>query len=112
SGLVSESVAVTLESEDHLAAVQLPDRTVRPEIVREILRACRTQTSVKILYASMTNPVWSERVISPHTLVYTGFRWHVRAYCHKRGEFRDFILSRIDRTPKTAAEPSPDPAQD
>ena len=35
SGLVSESVAVTLESEDHLAAVQLPDRTVRPEIVRE-----------------------------------------------------------------------------
>ena len=112
SGLVSESVAVTLESEDHLVAVQLPDRTVRPEIVREILRACRTQTSVKILYASMTNPVWSERVISPHTLVYTGFRWHVRAYCHKRSEFRDFILSRIDRTPKPATEPSPDPLQD
>jgi predicted DNA-binding transcriptional regulator YafY len=112
SGLVSESVAVTFESEDHLAAVQLPDRTVRPEIVREILRACRARTSVKILYASMTNLVWSERVISPHTLVYTGFRWHVRAYCHKRGEFRDFILSRIDRTPKPSSEVSPDSARD
>lgn len=34
SGLVSESVAVTIESEDDLTAVQLHDRTVRPEIVR------------------------------------------------------------------------------
>lgn len=112
SGLVSESVAITLESEDHLAAVRLPDRAVRPEVVREILRACRGQTSIKILYASMKNPVWDERVISPHTLVYTGFRWHVRAYCHKRGEFRDFILSRIDRTPKAVADSSPGPSQD
>lgn len=112
SGLVSESVAVILESEDHLAAVQLPDRAVRPEIVREVLRACRAQSSVKILYASMANPAWSERVISPHTLVYTGFRWHVRAYCHKRHEFRDFILSRIDRTPKAVPDVSPNPASD
>ena len=112
SGLVSNSVAMTLETEDHLAAVQLPDRTVRPEIVREILKACRAQSSIKILYASMMNPVWGERVISPHTLVYTGFRWHVRAYCHTRNEYRDFILSRIDRTPKPAKELSPDPSQD
>lgn len=104
SGLVSESVAVTFESDDHLAAVQLPDRTVRPEVVREILRACRANSSVKIVYASMSNPVWAERVISPHTLVYTGFRWHVRAYCHKRNEFRDFLLSRIDRTPKASSD--------
>lgn len=112
SGLVSESVAVTLESEDHLAAVQLPDRTVRPEVVREILRACRARSRVKVAYASMSNPVWGERTISPHTLVYTGFRWHVRAYCHKRGEFRDFLLSRIDRTPKSVEGASPEPSED
>jgi len=112
SGLVSESVAVILEAEEHISAVQLPDRAVRPEVVREILRACRTQSSIKILYASMANPVWGERVISPHTLVYTGFRWHVRAYCHKRGEYRDFILSRIDRTPQPAEELAPGLSQD
>ena len=44
----------------------------------------------------MANPKPADRVISPHTLVYTGFRWHVRAYCHKRKAFRDFLLSRID----------------
>lgn len=100
------------KSKPLLSTVQIPDRTVRPEIVRELLRACRTGTSVKIFYASMTNPVFSERVISPHTLVYTGFRWHVRAYCHKRREFRDFIISRIDRSPKSAPEASPGPEED
>ena len=112
SGMVGEPMAVILETDLNFASVQLPDRSVYPEVVREVIKACRGKGSIRILYASMANPVWSERVISPHTLVYTGFRWHVRAYCHKRNEFRDFILSRIDRTPKPAADPSPDPAQD
>lgn len=112
SGLVSESMAVTLETGLNFASVQLPDRAVRPEVVREVIKACRSKVSIKILYASMTNPVWNERVISPHTLVYTGFRWHVRAYCHKRGDFRDFLLSRIDRTPKPATESSHDLIED
>jgi len=102
SGLVSESMAITLETDINVASVQLPDRAVRPEVVREVIKACRASYSIKILYASMSNPSWSERVISPHTLVYTGFRWHVRAYCHKRNDYRDFILSRIDRTPHFA----------
>ena len=72
----------------------------RSPLLREIIAACRAAGGLKIIYASMANPIWSERVISPHTLVYTGFRWHVRAFCHKRGEFRDFLLSRIDRIPR------------
>ncbi len=107
SGLVSESMAITLETDSNLASVQLPDRAVRPEVVREVIKACRASSSIKILYASMANPSWSERVISPHTLVYTGFRWHVRAYCHKRNDYRDFILSRIDRTPQAADVAAP-----
>ncbi|EPJ48515.1 MAG: hypothetical protein OFPII_05730 [Osedax symbiont Rs1] len=107
SGLVSGSMAITLETDIQLSSVQLPDRSVRPEVVREVIKACRASSSIKILYASMDNPAWSERVISPHTLVYTGFRWHVRAYCHKRNNYRDFILSRIDRTPKPSDTKAP-----
>ncbi len=107
SGLAAEPMAVTLSTADHLSAVQLPDRAVRPEVVREIVKACRAEGSIKILYASMSKPVWHERVISPHALVYTGFRWHVRAYCHKRRGFRDFIVSRIDRTPQAVDDPAP-----
>ena len=112
SGLVSDSMAVILEPEANLASVQLPDRTVRPEVLREVIKACRRSGSIKILYASMANPIWSERIISPHTIVYSGFRWHVRAYCHKHTEFRDFLLSRIDRTPQPIDEIAPPMAED
>lgn len=112
SGLVSESHALIAMPEPNLAAVQLPDRSVRPEVIREVLRACRNQSTLKMIYASMQNPQWHERMISPHTLVYTGFRWHVRAYCHQSKQFKDFLLSRIDRTPVVVVIESVDPAQD
>jgi predicted DNA-binding transcriptional regulator YafY len=100
NGQGEQTMAPVLETHAAIASVQLPDRTVRPEVVREIIKACRGLGSLKILYASMTNPQIHERQISPHTLVYSGFRWHVRAWCHTRKDFRDFLLSRIDRTPK------------
>ncbi|WP_218698256.1 WYL domain-containing protein [Acinetobacter harbinensis] len=112
SGLVSESHALIATPESNLSAVQLPDRSVRPEVIREVLRACRTGSCLKIIYASMHQPQWHERMISPHTLVYTGFRWHVRAYCHQSKQFKDFLLSRIDRTPSIVEIEAIDPAQD
>lgn len=112
SGLVSESHALIATPESNLSAVQLPDRSVRPEVIREVLRACRTGSCLKIIYASMHQPQWHERMISPHTLVYTGFRWHVRAYCHQSKQFKDFLLSRIDRTPVVVVMDTVDPAQD
>ncbi|WP_269621353.1 WYL domain-containing protein [Zhongshania sp. BJYM1] len=112
SGHSSDTTSAVVETEDCLTGVRLPDRAVRPEVVREVVNACRTGSSLKIVYASMSNPAWAERIISPHSLVYTGFRWHVRAYCHKRNEFRDLLLSRIDRVPKPSEAPAPLPAED
>ncbi|HLD68639.1 MAG TPA: WYL domain-containing protein [Pseudomonas sp.] len=106
-GQSSQPMTQVLEAYPGVATVQLPDRAVRPEVVRELIKACRNAGSLKIIYASMHNPQPHERVISPHTLVYTGFRWHVRAWCHKRQDFRDFLLSRIDRTPKPCDESTP-----
>lgn len=112
SGLAFESMAVMLETGANFTSLQMPDRSVRPEVAREVINACRNGTSIKVLYASMSNPALHERVISPHTLVSTGFRWHVRAYCHTRAQYRDFILSRIDRTPQAADAKAPDLAED
>ena len=112
SGLVSDSMAVILDAGNNLTSVQLPDRAVRPEVLREVMKACRSSSSLKILYASMSNPIWNERIISPHSIVYSGFRWHVRAYCHKNNEFRDFLLSRFDRTPKPVEITAPPPEED
>lgn len=32
--------------------------------------------------------------LTPHALGHDGLRWHVRARCHRDGEYKDFILSR------------------
>ncbi len=101
AGLSFDPMATTLEADINVTGLQMPDRSVRPEVAREVVKACRSGSSLKVLYASMSNPALHERIISPHTLVSTGFRWHVRAYCHTRKEYRDFILSRIDRTPQS-----------
>ena len=34
------------------------------------------------------------------TLIYTGMRWHVRAYCEKNRDYRDFVLSRFRGVPE------------
>ena len=34
-------------------------------------------------------------MIEPHSLVNSGFRWHVRAYNEESFDFRDFVLSRF-----------------
>ena len=38
----------------------------------------------------------TQRVIVPFALVDTGLRWHVRAYDRKHGDFRDFVITRIE----------------
>lgn len=68
---------------------------VRPEVFAKLRKAVLAKTGVEITYASMSNPEYAMRVIFPHAIVHVGRRWHVRAWCHKRKDFRDFTLGRI-----------------
>jgi predicted DNA-binding transcriptional regulator YafY len=83
----------------HTELLLIPDRSIRPEILRPILQACREGLRLETDYVSLANPKPETRVIVPHTLVFTGMRWHVRAYCEKNGDFRDFVLSRFRGDP-------------
>ena len=51
-------------------------------------------------YVSINNPDREGRIIVPHTLVYTGLRWHVRGWCEKNQAYRDFVLSRFRDVPE------------
>ena len=108
----SEPMAQVMETHPDLAVIQLPDRAVQPDIVRELLLACRNPISLRIGYTSMQQPQPHQREIVPHTLIYTGFRWHVRAWCHSRQAFRDFVLSRMHGIPQATDTPTVDPRQD
>lgn len=74
-------------------------RNISPEILRPLVQAIREKKRVDICYTSLKDGECSGRIISPHTLVCTPLRWHVRAYCEHAGGFRDFVLSRIHGIP-------------
>jgi hypothetical protein len=69
-------------------------RNVDPGVLRIVLAAMRGRQSVDILYQSLTSSRW--RAVAPHALAFDGYRWHLRAWCCEREDFRDFVLSRID----------------
>lgn len=52
---------------------------------------------VKFVYCSMNSPEPHERTIEPHSIMKTGRRWHVRGYCVEKGDFRDFVLGRMNK---------------
>jgi hypothetical protein len=66
----------------------------RMDVLAPICRAIHAKRPVAIRYQSMSSGE-SERVIVPFALVDTGLRWHVRAFDRKSGEFRDFVIARI-----------------
>jgi len=79
----------------HTEILQVADRSIRPETLRPLLRACRDGLRLECDYVSLSSPIPETRLIAPHTLVYSGMRWHVRAFCEKNGDYRDFVLSRF-----------------
>lgn len=84
------------------------ERVADPVVARNLASACRDGFALRIHYHSMAHPKGDWRWIEPRFLVTDGIRWHVRAWCRSREDFRDFVLSRIDRAdepaPSTAAE--------
>lgn len=78
------------------AVIPIPIRRVDSSILRDILRAVRLKRSVEVEYHSLNpssdGPSW--RRMTPHAFASDGFRWHVRAFCHRSARFKDFLLSR------------------
>ena len=77
------------------AVTPSPERSLDDEMVARVVKAILARQKLLALYQSMSSPQPTERWLSPHALGYDGFRWHMRAYCHKRGGFYDFVLARI-----------------
>jgi hypothetical protein len=78
-----------------LAYVPAPGRALDAETLVVLLRAVRERFGVRALYQSMSRAAPHQRVLTPHAFAYDGFRWHVRAYCHSRDQFRDFVIARM-----------------
>lgn len=72
-----------------------PERRVDQCALQKLLRAIRENLSIEMHYQSLSTATPGWRWITPHSLASDGLRWHVRAFCHTKEEFRDFVLGRI-----------------
>lgn len=79
--------------------MRLPERRLDLQLLRVVNQAIREKRQLAVTYQSMSR---EPRVLllEPHTLIYTGYRWHVRAFSHEHGEFRDFVLARFLSSPE------------
>ncbi|WP_432260848.1 helix-turn-helix transcriptional regulator [Cupriavidus sp. TMH.W2] len=101
--------ATFLGSRPEIGVVPSPNRTLALDTLLMLLRAIRERTTVRMQYQSMSHATPRERTVSPHALAHDGSRWHVRAYCSERQDYRDFVIARISeleelRTPGKGAE--------
>lgn len=77
----------------------------RPDmsVLAPVTRAIHQGKSVRMKYVSHTSGA-SCREIVPFALATDGLRWHVRAFCRKHRDFRDFVISRMEDTRVLEAE--------
>lgn len=84
----------------HIHQLPVPNRAIKPEILRPIVKACQQNLRLEVDYRSISDPQRDGRVIIPHSIVYAANRWHVRGYCEKNKNFRDFVLTRFFDIPE------------
>ena len=86
------------------AAISPLDREIDLNIFRLISCAAYNHQKIKVRYQSLTQVEPQDRILSPHTLVFSGYRWHIRAYSDHHQQYRDFVLARIKGTPELINE--------
>lgn len=78
----------------------------RLDVLAPVCRSIHARRPVAVRYHSMARGD-TQRVIVPFALVDTGLRWHVRAFDRTSGEFRDFVVSRIEAPELLVESPQP-----
>lgn len=79
-----------------VTGVSLPLRRATPLVERATFYAVWANMRLRIDYGSLSGKrEVGTRQIVPHAFAHDGYRWHVRAWCEKNLDYRDFVLSRI-----------------
>ncbi len=87
---------------------ELPNRapTVDAERLSAIAGACRDREGIRFQYSDRAGAP-STRVVEPHRLVYTGYRWYLAAWDTAREDWRTFRVDRIEGKLKTSTHFKP-----
>jgi predicted DNA-binding transcriptional regulator YafY len=80
--------------------------TVDAERLSTIAGACRDHEGIRFNYNNRTGAP-SARVVEPHRLVHTGYRWYLVAWDLSRKDWRTFRVDRIEGKLKTSTRFKP-----
>lgn len=72
----------------------LPGR-IDLELLSVLTRAIHQGSAVETAYRALSSGLTTREIV-PFALADSGLRWHVRAFDRRSGEFRDFVLGRLD----------------
>lgn len=76
----------------------IPSRLSQPDLstLAAVTRAIYQERPLKIVYHSLTSGE-TRREIVPFALIDNGLRWHARGFDRRNKEFRDFVITRMQR---------------
>ena len=94
-----------LSDEDFFATPDIPLRKCDNNILERLTECASSNEQIDIYYYSVHSNTNKWRTITPKTFATDGMRFHVRAFCHEREKFLDFVIGRIKETGKF--QPSP-----
>ena len=85
-------------SEGAVIPHEVPARLNQPNLddLAKVTRAIHGGYPLKLSYHSMKTGLVAREIV-PHALVDSGLRLHVRAFDRTKGEFRDLVLTRIEK---------------
>lgn len=65
------------------------------DILSTLTRAIHQRTVIEVSYRALSSGLTTREIV-PFALADSGLRWHVRGFDRRSGEFRDFVLGRLD----------------
>lgn len=76
----------------------IPSRLSQPDLttLAAVTRAIYQERPLKIVYHSLSSGE-TKREVVPFALIDNGLRWHARGFDRRNKEFRDFVITRIQR---------------
>ncbi|PWS27328.1 YafY family transcriptional regulator [Pedobacter yonginense] len=84
-----------LENMNQHIKLQIPERmTFNFEYLSLLQHAISEKNIVQLDYKNAKEEI-SKRTVEPIGLIFYAFSWHLIAWCHLRGQYRDFNLTRI-----------------
>ncbi|MBF6057567.1 WYL domain-containing protein [Thiomicrorhabdus heinhorstiae] len=87
----------------------LPSKPVIPVLLyRLIYKAINNKFSISFKYHSLNSSSTKERKVYPHSLINSGYRWHIRGWEEESQKFKDYTLSRMELEGITLVEKKDD----